>query len=432
MKKVFVFISLGVMALGAGLMVGCEPKHDVAQVWSYDESGHWHECGDCENIFDFTEHSLESVEAKEATPVEVGYVAHQKCQECEYLSGYQAIPYLSFQEEADFSKEYDGEEMTAQDVENKIIFSNGFQPQISFYNKNMEGASPKDAGEYVVKVNIPAGINNSGAEIQKEFTISPKQVTLNTNFEYNGKTIFTKTLTQAEGLATNETLSLSVTFDSKNVGANVTETTITGEGKENYSFTSNSAITPKPVLGNFTFTGLWADKTGIRKFYTELNSENGLIEGDVAVANVEMESYEADAPILSCYVDGTDGANYSVTQSQFDVNTAFRLTLKNGNNKTLSVYVIYGENKVYSNLLCTIELSSISNLATTGTVYSIDTNYETGVSNALILADSPNILCANVVYNSNGDKLTDENGNWLIPNGLNTALLTFSVDELLI
>ncbi len=433
MKKIFVCIALGVMALGAGLMVGCEPKHEVAEVWSYDETGHWHECGDCEKIFDFSQHSLGAVEGKEATPVEEGYTAHQKCGDCDYKFGYQVIPYLAFQEGIDFSKEYDGVEVTAQNIESKILFSTGFQPQISFYNKSLEVATPKDAGEYIVKVVIPAGENSKSVEVQKEFTISPKQVVLNTNFEYNGKTTFSKTLTQADGLATNETLSLSVTFANKNVGAEETETTITGEGKDNYSFTTNSAITPKPVEGTFSFTGLWANKTGTRKFYTPLKAENGLIEGDVATANVLMASHNADAPISSCYVDGTDGANYSVTESQFDVNISIKLTLKNDDGETLSVYVIYGENKVYSNPLCTTELSSISNLATYGGhVLSVSTSYEAGVSNVLIQASTPNKLCANVVYNKQGDKLTDENGNWLIPNGSNTTLLTFSVNELII
>jgi hypothetical protein len=341
-----------------------------------------------------------SVELKVATIEEAGHTAHQKCNNCPYTEGYKEIPYLAILN--NLTKEYDGEEVTADDIQLAITAS--YQPQISF-----SPATPKNVGEYIVTVSIPETQTNTYVEVKQTFEISPKQISVTKNFEYNGQTTFT---------TTQDDFTFEVKFSSKNVDATIENVSISGQDKGNYTFDTNFAITPKPTTGIFEFTSTWISRTGTRTFRMPLATDNGLIEGDTAEVFVDVESYDINAPITQVYLTGEDAQNYSVTKEQFSIKTSLKISIKNADETTKYFYVLYGDNKIYSDMKCTTEATDFSSLTTSST-YTI----QTADGQTLISSTNPNTLLANI------SNITDANGNWIVPNGSDITLTTFVLVE---
>lgn len=427
MKKI-VMVCFGIffMILGCVCLTGCQPKHQIVEEWTIDGENHWHECLHCDEVFDLGAHSggeatctqkaicevcgetygnlanheMGDVELKVATIEEAGHTAYQKCTNCTYTEGYKEIPYLEILN--NLTKEYDGEEVTTEDIQ--IAITASYQPQISF-----SPANPKNVGEYTVTISIPETQTNTYVEVKQTFEISPKQVSVTKNFEYNGKTTFT---------TTQDNFTFEVKFSSKDVDASVENVNISGEDKDNYTFDTNFAITPKPTTGIFEFTSTWLDRTGTRKFRMPLATDNGLIEGDVAEVFADVESYDINAPITEVYLTGTDAQNYSVTKEQFIIKTSLKISIKNADETTKYFFVLYGDNKIYSDMKCTTEATDFSALTTSST-YAIQTQD----GQTLISSTNPNTLLANVT------NITDANGNWIVPNGSDTILTTFVLVE---
>ncbi len=426
MKKVMVCIGIFFMFFGCVCLVGCQPKHQISEEWTVDADNHWHECLHCDEIFDLgthtggsatctqraqceicgeeygtlDSHEMGNVETREATIEEKGYTTHEKCNNCPYTEGYKEIPYLSILN--NLTKEYDGEEVTAEDIQ--VAITQNYQPQISF-----SPTTPKNVGEYTVTVSILETQTNIYVETTQTFEITPKQISVTKNFEYNGQTTFT---------TTQDNFTFEVTFSSKNVNSTVLNTTITGENKDNYTFNTNFAITPKPTTGIFEFASTWLNRTGIRSFHSPLTADNGLIEGDSAEVYVDLESYDLNAPITEVYLIGTDAQNYSITKEQFSIKTSLKISIKNADETTKNFYVLYGDNKIYSDMKCTTEVADFSSLTLSST-YTIQTTD----GNTLISSTNPSTMLANV------EGITDANGNWIVPNGNDTTLTTFVLVE---
>ncbi|MBO5021862.1 MAG: hypothetical protein J6C53_00065, partial [Clostridia bacterium] len=130
------------------------------------------------------------------------------------------------------------------------------------------------------------------------------------------------------------------------------------------------------------------------------------------------ESYDINAPITEVYLTGTDAQNYTVTKEQFIIKTSLKISIKNADETTKNFFVLYGDNKIYSDMKCTTEATDFSALTTSST-YAIQTQD----GQTLISSTNPNTMLANVT------NITDANGNWIVPNGSDTTLTTFVLVE---
>lgn len=181
-------------------------------------------------------------------------------------------------------------------------------------------------------------------------------------------------------------------------------------------------ITPKQLIGNpiFSLVTPWQNKEGARTWDRELTTDNGLIEGDEVGLNISYESHDANST-RTLTLTGTDADNYSIAENQVVIRIGIKLTLTDGNGNNLTAYAFYGENVLYNSVIekQMTELSQTHFESKFGAeVESIKTSG--GVS--LTKDGSLSQLRPNIAG------ITDENGNWIVPNGKDSTLTTFTVN----
>lgn len=208
---------------------------------------------------------------------------------------------------------------------------------------------PTTAGDYVVKVTIEGDESYEAVTATKNFTISPKEVTITgttvSNKVYNGNTdAVIANLGTLNGIVdshNNVTIKDgSATFNSKNVGENKTVTfsgfTLEGADAKNYTLTAQPAaatasITPRLVtinglaVDNKTYDGkpdatISADLT-LTLAPVANNADSGIVPNDdvtlnptAAKAEFENKNAGADKPVTfsDFALTGADAGNYTL------------------------------------------------------------------------------------------------------------------------
>lgn len=208
---------------------------------------------------------------------------------------------------------------------------------------------PTTAGDYVVKVTIEGDESYEAVTATKNFTISPKEVTITgttvSNKVYNGNTdAVIANLGTLNGIVdshNNVTIKDgSATFNNKNVGENKTVTfsgfTLEGADAKNYTLTAQPAaatasITPRLVtinglaVDNKTYDGkpdatISADLT-LTLAPVANNADSGIVPNDdvtlnptAAKAEFENKNAGADKPVTfsDFALTGADAGNYTL------------------------------------------------------------------------------------------------------------------------
>lgn len=208
---------------------------------------------------------------------------------------------------------------------------------------------PTTAGDYVVKVTIESDESYEAVTATKNFTISPKEVTITgttvSNKVYNGNTdAVIANLGTLNGIVdshNNVTIKAgSATFNNKNVGENKTVTfsgfTLEGADAKNYTLTAQPAnatasITPRLVtitglaVDNKTYDGkpdatISADLT-LTLAPVANNADSGIVPNDdvtlnptAAKAEFENKNAGADKPVTfsDFALTGADAGNYTL------------------------------------------------------------------------------------------------------------------------
>lgn len=208
---------------------------------------------------------------------------------------------------------------------------------------------PTTAGDYVVKVTIEGDESYEAVTATKNFTISPKEVTITgttvSNKVYNGNTdAVIANLGTLNGIVdshNNVTIKDgSATFNNKNVGENKTVTfsgfTLEGADAKNYTLTAQPAaatasITPRLVtinglaVDNKTYDGkpdatISADLT-LTLVPVVNNADSGIVPNDdvtlnptAAKAEFENKNAGADKPVTfsDFALTGADAGNYTL------------------------------------------------------------------------------------------------------------------------
>lgn len=340
-------------------------------------------------------------------------------------------PILEFKEGETLTREYNGSAISSEEVMSSINVSDGQELTINFYQGETLVDAPINVGDYKVVISIPS------KTIDQEFSITKKSISSQISFVYNGQTEFSKALSESEGICNDDDVKVSATFDSKNVGSTATSVSITGEDKENYSLTESNIeveITPK-ALSNLTSTVIWMNRAGERevKFASAAAITVGVISGDDATAKIFFESYDLNAEILRTEVVGADCGNYIIPSDEINIRHAIGVKITTEDlSKNTTVYMVYGENKLYTSALANIEVTQEYLQSKLGLVKSIYLTYE-GLSDGereILVSfgdDGSCALIANAKYSAS-DILTDANGNWIAPNGKNSAAINFTAE----
>lgn len=208
---------------------------------------------------------------------------------------------------------------------------------------------PTTAGDYVVKVTIEGDASYEAVTATKNFTISPKEVTITgttvSNKVYNGNTdAVIANLGTLNGIVDSHNKVTikdgSATFNNKNVGENKTVTfsgfTLEGADAKNYTLTAQPAaatasITPRLVtinglaVDNKTYDGkpdatISADLT-LTLAPVANNADSGIVPNDdvtlnptAAKAEFENKNAGADNPVTfsDFALTGADAGNYTL------------------------------------------------------------------------------------------------------------------------
>lgn len=320
------------------------------------------------------------------------------------LSACNKAPVLEFKEGASLTKEYDGQVVSYDDINEIINVSEKQVLTITFYQGETEIASPKNVGEYKVVISIPS------KSIEKDFEITHKAINSEFEFVYNGSTQFTE---EYEGIF------IDFTFDSKNVGADIINTQLRGAESSNYTIgTVDAKITPKAIIGDkiINLVSPWNNKEGERSFREQLTTQNGLIEGDQVEIVVTYASYDANSTKTTS-LEGAQAQNYTVSEHQASVRISLAVKFQDANGNKLTAFAVYGDNKLYKN-------GTLAEFSWTDITNKFGTNIESITINGSVLTDVESFptLKANI------SGITDENGNWIVPNGKDATLTTFTVN----
>ena len=208
------------------------------------------------------------------------------------------------------SKVYDGKTDPISATLTGVVEGDKVTATVTFESKNVGAtvkAAPLDGED---KDNYTLEISAVTAEITK------KPLTATANKVYDGSATGAGKL---DGVVEGDEITATVTFESKNVGAEVTAVMLDGKDKGNYSL-EVSAITAEITKRPLTAT---ADKvydgnaTGAGKL-------DGVVEGDKITATVTFESKNVGAKVASVMLDGEDKGNYSLEVSAVTAEIAKR------------------------------------------------------------------------------------------------------------
>ena len=313
--------------------------HDHADTLTAGDTTHYYLCSVCgdkkdevAHVFDKTVASSEYLKEAATAITKAQYYKSCVCGKAsatEYFETDKTAGTLANIQ--DLSKTYDKVELANPTYETN---SDG-EVTIEWYQGDTKlDAKPVNAGTYKVKVIIAESATYTGISVEREFTIAEKVLSnLSFEFVYRGEVNFeTDYLTEAQGILAADVadgIFIFVHFDSKNVGATVTEAEIDfgeeADSYENYEIdmaTFTASITPK-TLNYLELTKVY-DGVGFSAY--ALGTEHGVVSGDVVALTCDEElDYNAgsyyfidktddisitDAGIDRAFLDGADAGNY--------------------------------------------------------------------------------------------------------------------------
>ena len=142
-------------------------------------------------------------------------------------------------------------------------------------------------------------------------SITAKTLTATATKTYDGTDAMPATLT---GVVAGETVTVTITMTSKNVGATVKEVMLAGADKGNYTLTAanvTASITPRTISVDWEHD---YDNTSIFK-----GEPAELLKGDEATITVTMSSANVGSTVQSFKLTGKDAANYSLARKDVNV-----------------------------------------------------------------------------------------------------------------
>ena len=310
-----------VLALSLSIFSACNKKHKYSSEWKFDEKTHWHECTTKKHT-DTSEKLPHEFKEDIVKAADYGVVGEKKftCEKCgySYTEDIDALGAkdneIKLAEGKTLDKTYDG---SAVDVSDKFSFNGNGEVTLMFKAQGAEddaydATAPKDAGEYTVKVSVRATAEWKAATKTFDFAIAKKELTGTATKEYDGNATMSATLT---GVVAGETVTATITMDSKNVGAIVKEVTLAGADKDNYVIDKTkvtASITPMVISVDWEHS------------YDNSNVISGapaeLLAGDEAMITVTMSSANVGATVQGFEITGKDAGNYSLARE--DVNVA--------------------------------------------------------------------------------------------------------------
>ena len=196
------------------------------------------------------------------------------------------------------SKEYDGKTDPISATLTGVVAGDKVTATVTFESKNVGAtvkAAPLDGED---KDNYTLEISAVTAEITK------KPLTATADKVYDGSATGAGKL---DGVVEGDGITATVTFESKNVGAEVTAVMLDGKDKGNYSL-EVSAVTAEITQRPLTAT---ADKV-----YDGTTTASGVLDnvvsGETLTLVVTFESKNVGAKVASFVLDGAEKANYSL------------------------------------------------------------------------------------------------------------------------
>ena len=307
--------------------------HTYGEEWKKDETSHWHE-STCDATApthdvmkgDFAAHTFD--DGVVTKPADYGVVGEKKftCTVCEY-SYTQEIPALgakdntiSFANDLVDEKTYDGLAFIIDPA--KVNRKGDGEITITYKGENdtaFSKTAPKNAGEYTVKVSVAATAEWKSATKTFDFAIAKKVLTATGTKEYDGSATMPATLT---GVIAGETVTATITMDSKNVGATVQSVMLEGADKDNYVIDKAdvvASITQKEIPS----LPVYKSYTGEKEFGASFGS-SVIVAGDDIRAKITMESKNAGAAVQSVALVGADAGNYTIKKENVSVTVTQR------------------------------------------------------------------------------------------------------------
>ena len=324
-KSLFTILAITIVfVLSLSVLTACNKnKHEFSSEWKHDETNHWHECTTDKHT-DTTEKLPHEFKEEIVKAADYGVVGEKKftCKDCgySYTEDIDALGAkdneIKLAEGKTLDKTYDGIVVDAAD---KFSFSGNGAVTVMFKVKGAEddtytADAPKNAGEYTVKVSVKATAEWKAATKTFDFEISKKELTGTATKVYDGNATMPATLT---GVVSGETVTATITMDSKNVGATVKEVVLAGADKDNYVIDKTkvtASITQKEIPG----LPVYKSYTGEKEFGASFGS-SVIVAGDDIRARITMDSKDAGATVQGVSLVGADKDNYTIKMENVKV-----------------------------------------------------------------------------------------------------------------
>ena len=321
-KSLFTILAIALMfVLSLSVLTACNKnKHNFSSEWKNDEQYHWHECTTKKHT-DTTEKLPHEFKEEIVKAADYGVVGTKKftCKDCgySYTADIDALGAkdneIKLAEGKTLDKTYDG---SAVDVSDKFSFSGNGEVTLMFKAQGAAddayaATAPKNAGEYTVKVSVRATAEWKATSKTFDFAIAKKELTATGTKDYDGNATVSATLT---GVIAGETVTATITMDSKNVGATVQSVMLEGADKDNYVINKANvvaSITPMVI------SVAWEHSYDNSNILTGEPAE--LLAGDEATITVTMSSANVGATVQDFEITGKDAGNYSLAIDDVNV-----------------------------------------------------------------------------------------------------------------
>lgn len=284
--------------------------------WKFDTQTHWHPatCAHTDLKGDEAPHTWN--EGVETTPAGYG-TAGEKTFTCTVCKTTKKEPIAALDAKANtvainaaLDKTYD--KTAAVLAQDKVSRKGDGAIKIEYKLKSAADTAytltaPVNAGEYTVRVTVAATAEWKEGSATKDFTIAKKALSATATKIYDGNANLVATLSN---VVAGDTVSATITMESKNVGAAVKEIALAGANKDNYTLaTANvtASITAKKLTASGT--KVYDNDNVIESGKVTLN---GIVAGDTVSATITMSSNDVGATVGFATLQGADKDNYTL------------------------------------------------------------------------------------------------------------------------
>ena len=315
--------------LGAGVIcavvlpITLAHRHEFSAEWTTDENYHWHKCkGEkCNEVSDKASHIFdEEIVSEMYFASDATYTAAAKYYKsciCG-VKGTETFSHgsplsakantIAFADGLTLDKSYDGTAVVF-DASQVNRYGDG-AITIMYKVKGADdntyiATAPKNVGEYTVKVSVEGTAEWKAASKTVDFAIAKKALKATATKTYDGTDTMPATLT---GVVAGETVTVTITMTSKNVGATVKEVMLAGADKDNYILTVanvTASITAKTLKATATKTYDGTD--------TMPATLTGVVAGETVTVTITMTSKNVGATVKEVMLAGADKGNYTLT-----------------------------------------------------------------------------------------------------------------------